>query len=490
MQIIFVIESAGEAVISATVQDTDCKAECKVKVYNHVESVTLNKKTEKLVVNETLQLIATVSPDNLKNDKVVWSSSNPSCAKVDQNGLVTALKAGNAVITVASEEDGSKNASCEIEVVVPVVSVALDKSELSLNVGESSQLNAVVLPADATNRNVIWSSSDPSVAVVSSSGKVTAVSGGTAIITVTTEDGGLSVSCKVTVLVPVSGVSLDKNNLSLAEGQSYTLTATVSPSDANDKSVRWTSADESVATVTVAGVVTAVAKGSTTISVTTNDGGFEASCIVTVRGETEPSMEMVDLGLSVKWANCNLGATSPEELGGYYQWAGVDDVSDTNIYLYWDNCPYHTGTKQDSGWTKYNSKYSYGKVDGKTVLDQDDDAAHVKLGSPWRIPTNNEWNELRSYCTWVWTDNYNKTGVAGYIVTSNKSGYEKNSIFLPAAGDRYYSKIYNVGTYGYYWSSSLNTNYPYGALDLRFTSETVESASFVRYYALSIRPVQ
>ena len=84
--------------------------------------------------------------------------------------------------------------------------------------------------------------------------------------------------------------------------------------------------------------------------------------------------------LSVKWANANLGASSPGDYGGYYQWAGTEDVSDTSIILKWNNCPYHIGYDEYSGWTKYNTDSDYGTVDNKTTLEASDDAATVNLG--------------------------------------------------------------------------------------------------------------
>ena len=172
----------------------------------------------------------------------------------------------------------------------------------------------------------------------------------------------------------------------------------------------------------------------------------------------------VDMGLSVKWATRNLGASKPEEYGGFYQWAGTRDVSDTSIYLYWDNCPYHTGSSYSSGWTKYNTQSSYGTVDNKTTLEASDDAAAVNLGEKWRMPTFAEWIELRDRCSWTWTT---LNGIEGYMVTSNKNG---NSIFLPAA--------------------SLSTDYPYSALSVYFSSGNVYRYNcYRRYYGQSVRPV-
>ena len=215
---------------------------------------------------------------------------------------------------------------------------------------------------------------------------------------------------------------------------------------------------------------------------------------VTFASYEDDSEEYVNLGLSVKWATCNLGASRPEQYGGYYQWAGTADVTSADIYLDFFNCPYHTGSYYSTGWTKYISKYysSYwsgtGKPDDKAVLDPVDDAAHVALGGNWRMPTIDEWYELIGNCTLTWTSNYHGTGVAGMIVASNKEGYTDKSIFLPAAGHRGYDNLYNAGTC-YYWSSSLNTNYPSSASSACFPSDAAVRYYFDRYDGQSVRPV-
>ena len=201
-----------------------------------------------------------------------------------------------------------------------------------------------------------------------------------------------------------------------------------------------------------------------------------------------PEPSLVDLGLSVKWASCNLGASKPTEYGGYYQWAGTKDVSATSIYLDWNNCPYHTGSDIYSGWTKYNTKSSYGTVDNKTVLEPMDDVASVALGGKWRIPTDEEWTELRNTnnCSWTWTT---IDGVNGYKVQSKKPGYTDNWIFLPAAGYRNDGSLNGVGSVGDYWSSSLYTDYPYNAYYMSFFSGYFSRGSSSRYNGRSVRPV-
>ena len=213
-----------------------------------------------------------------------------------------------------------------------------------------------------------------------------------------------------------------------------------------------------------------------------------ASSIGNFTTPAPPEPSLVDLGLSVKWASFNLGASKPSEYGGYYQWAGTKDVSDTGIYLDWDNCPYHTGSNYSSGWTKYNTQSSYGIVDNKTVLEPMDDAATVALGGKWRIPTDTEWSELRntSNCSWTWTT---IDGVIGYKVQSKKPGYTDNWIFLPAAGRRNDDNLNLAGSDGSYWSSSLHTDDTDSAYGMGFYSSYVRRYYRYRYYGRSIRPV-
>ncbi len=194
--------------------------------------------------------------------------------------------------------------------------------------------------------------------------------------------------------------------------------------------------------------------------------------------------EAVDLGLpsGTLWATCNVGAEKPEEYGNYYAWGEVDPKT----YYEWSRGgDYKWGVYNDSdtenyGMTKYNT------TDGKTVLDLEDDTAHVNWGGDWRMPTKAEMDELCNNCTWTWTTDYNGTGVAGHIVTSELNG---NSIFLPAAGYRSNSSLYNAGEYGYYWSSSLLAICPDYAYYLFFYSNNYGCGRYGRYFGVSVRAV-
>lgn len=196
----------------------------------------------------------------------------------------------------------------------------------------------------------------------------------------------------------------------------------------------------------------------------------------------------VDLGLSVKWATCNIGATKPEEYGDYFAWGEVEPKEEYN----WDTYKWATATwdSHREDWaletlTKYCTDSRCGTVDNKIVLYKEDDAAAVNMGGSWRMPTEEEQEELIDECTWTWTDDYNGTGVAGQIVTSKTNG---NSIFLPAAGSRYGSHL-EAGSNGYYWSSSFYSDRSLWAYYLIFDSDNVYNFDYDRYFGRPVRGV-
>ena len=189
--------------------------------------------------------------------------------------------------------------------------------------------------------------------------------------------------------------------------------------------------------------------------------------------------EAVDLGLpsGLKWASCNVGATKPEEYGGYYAWGETEEKSDYS----WSTYKYCYGTNDTM--TKYCKSNRYGTVDNKTTLEPADDVATVKWGGAWRMPTTEEQQELINNCTWTWTT---LNGVNGYRVT----GPNGNSIFLPAAGYRCGAVVNYQGSGGYCWSSSLNSSYCCYACGLCFGSSSYDWYSgYYRYYGLTVRPV-
>ncbi|MGM9747136.1 MAG: hypothetical protein ACI30H_09275 [Paludibacteraceae bacterium] len=204
----------------------------------------------------------------------------------------------------------------------------------------------------------------------------------------------------------------------------------------------------------------------------------------TAPANTENGYEYVDLGLSVKWATCNVGATAPEEYGNHYAWGETEPKSDYSLSTYkWME-------RVDSKIIvkKYCTDANAGTVDNKTVLDPEDDAATVNWGGTWRMPTNDEWKELIDKCTWTWVENFNGSGKNGYEV----KGANGNAIFLPAAG--FYSdgeSISGVGSAAPYWSSSLytaDTSSSAAWMELCYSSG-INNIDAPRYYGHSVRAV-
>lgn len=260
-----------------------------------VEDISIEPQSVRLTPGETCALEAVIVPENATNKNVLWSSSDENVATVDPDGVLTAAGEGRTVVKAISE-DGRKTAICEVEVYiveVPVESVSVEPESLTLEVGEQFTLEATVLPEDATDRSVVWISSNPDVATVSSDGVLTANRRGSLVVTARSRDGKVSDDCQVTVIISVTGVSLEPDELSLKIGTEYGLVAKVIPSDASNRTLIWTSEDETVAKVSDEGKVSAVGLGTTVVEVKTEDGGFTAQCEVTVTEDNSFSGETV-----------------------------------------------------------------------------------------------------------------------------------------------------------------------------------------------------
>lgn len=270
----------GNTVI--TVKAGELSAECQVSVSKvPVESVEIDKDEAEVLLNSMIKLNAVVNPSDATDVVLVWSSEDESIATVDNNGNVRGARLGTTKIFA---EAGGKKDECVVTVVpVPVESVELNKETGELIVGETLQLTAVVNPADATDKTLVWSSSDDNVATVVD-GLVTAVAEGTADITVTC--GDKSDVCHITVnIIPVESITLSASSATLKEGDTYELTAVVTPSNATYKDVEWTSDNEAVATVDASGMVTAVAEGTAVIKA--SSGSVYAECTVTVQAVSQ-----------------------------------------------------------------------------------------------------------------------------------------------------------------------------------------------------------
>lgn len=274
------------------------------------------------------------------------------------------------------------------------------------------------------------------------------------------------------VPVAVTDITLDMTSVTLEVGSSITVTAFVSPFDAEDKSVTWESSDTTVVKVDE-GMISALKPGNASVSATAVGGGKSAACSVTV---TMKRPQVVDLGLSVKWASFNIGANCPEEAGDSFSWGELSPKKDS----YWDRYNYCGGTYDSI--TKYCTMKAYGSVDNKTELDASDDAAVIYWGEGWRIPTNDEWQELEEECL---KESVIVNGVPGLRLTSRTTG---ESIFLPVS----VFSLESTGQSGY-WSSSLCVGYPYMAWEMYLMYEIpyvrTSRGYTERYLPHYIRPV-
>lgn len=277
-----------------------------------------------------------------------------------------------------------------------------------------------------------------------------------------------------------TSLTLSRTALCIEAGGSDTLTVTVKQNyKIMDAAVTFSSSDNGVATVSSQGVISAVKPGKCTV--TAVSGTAMAECNVDVTS-SQVDPQMVDLGLSVKWASFNVGADSPEKTGFLLAWG---ETVPKTIYSHstykFQSGTYYTVT------TKYCDDTEWGIRDDKYILDPDDDAATVLWGSDWRMPTYVEMDELINNCTWTWTT---MNGVEGYKVTGNKEGYTDNSIFLPATGICNAKRQMGAGQFGHYLTSSTSDAGYAAAWKLYFDqSGSIKRIGANRYYGYSIRAV-
>lgn len=439
-------------------------------------SVTLPKvKVKKLALNrtsvsltkkgQTYQLKATASPSNATTKSVTWKSSNTKVVTVNSAGKLTAVGNGSATITATAKDGSKKKVTCKVTVKIPTVvkvsSVSLNKNDLALtSKGQSYQLSASVAPSNASNKSVKWTSGNPKVATVSSSGKVTAVANGNTTITATAADGsGKKDICAVTVNIPkpadptptptpsvvkVSSVSLNQSSLNLTQkGQTARLSATVSPSNATNKSINWSSSNSNVATVNN-GVVTAVGNGSATITATAADGsGKKASCSITVNIPTTPDTQTITLA-GGEGDRCAIGWW--DEIANQIDLTKITwEVSGNTNCIEISGMGYWNGMQQSQlsfRALKQGSVKAIAKYNGNVLR-------------VWNINVTSNWSTYMSYESW-------KKGVEAKIWTNGMSVTDKLSALC--------KYIQTNWTYGpgcsYYYAPDQSTLDCVGATDL------------------------
>ncbi len=316
---------AGTAIITCKTADGKVSSQCTVNVRKkvQVQNITLsygsntNLESKALYKGKSFVAVAQVSPSNATFKDIKWSSSDSTVAAVDSQGRVTAIKAGKAVIKCTSVDNPMVFAACTVTVKVKATGIVMSQATMKVYETKSKTLTATVLPSDATNKNVTWKSNDKTIAKVNSSGNVTGVKPGTTYIVATSADGSFVARCKVTVvdLINTTKVTLSKTSLSIKDGSTATLKATVSPSNATYKTVSWSSSNKKVATVDANGKIKAVAPGTVYITAKTKDTGKTAKCKVTVKAVVPTSVKFTKTSVTVNYGEIvkikNLAVVSP-----------------------------------------------------------------------------------------------------------------------------------------------------------------------------------
>ena len=275
--------SGGSATISVISEDGLKIATCEVYVREPVSGLVLNETSVSTsMAQQQYQLKATVLPEgDGVNRNVTWSSSNESVCTVDENGLVKFVQPGYATI-VCKTEDNAFVAMCNFVINIPVDTITLDYTDEIMRIGDTLRITAAVAPIEASNKTIVWESSNTNVCIVDSTGLVQAVGVGSCTILAKSYDGNATAMCNIYVKQPVTSVVLNVNDITVRQGQVFWLNATCLPENADNKICTWESRDESVCTVENDGKVTAVGAGTTSIIVTNTDSGMTAYCVVTV----------------------------------------------------------------------------------------------------------------------------------------------------------------------------------------------------------------
>lgn len=210
---------------------------------------------------------------------------------------------------------------------------------------------------------------------------------------------------------------------------------------------------------------------------------FSTLFLITTFSSAQSKHQYVDLGLSVKWATCNIGADKPEEHGEYFSWGETENKRINN----WETYRFTEGDKNEISKYCSNSQYGWHELaDSLSALEPDDDVAHKKWGGSWRIPTKAQMKELIDNCTWTWTT---RNDINGYLVTGKKPGYTNRSIFIPVTGTYDDGKIFNPHKQGSYWSRDCGTVYPAYAYTLELSVREASIGMRSRCQSLAVRPV-
>ena len=327
-----VITAKGKGTCTITCTAADgygTKSTCEVTVKQQVTEIAINETTVSLWVGDTKTITATASPTTASNTSINWTSSDENVATVSSEGVITANGEGTCIITCTASDGYGTKSTCEITIKQQVTEIALSETKTSLWVGDTKTITATASPTTASNTSVTWTSSDDKVASVSSEGVITANGEGSCIITCTATDGyGTKSTCEVTVKQQVTEIVLSETTVSLWVGETKTLSATVSPTTANNTSVEWYSSDDNVATVSSDGVITANGEGTCIITCTAADGyGTKSTCEITIKQQvTEIALSETNASLWVGDTKTLTATVSPTTANKTsVEWYSSDD---------------------------------------------------------------------------------------------------------------------------------------------------------------------
>ena len=318
-----------------------------LRIAQAVTGISVSPSSTSVLVNNTVQLTANVTPSGADNKAVTWSSSNTSVATVDQNGKVTGKVAGTCTITATAADGSNVKGTCSLTVIQPATGITLNRTSANIVKDKTLQLTATVTPSNTSNKAVTWSSSNTTIATVNSSGLVTARRVGNCVITATTADGtNLSATCNITVDPQlVTGLSLSQTSAEIVVDKTLTLTATVTPSNADNQALTWTSSDENIAVVNNNGRITAKAVGTARITARTTDGSnISAYCNVTV-------LPQLATGISLNQTNLELNAGNSVQLT-----ATITPANTTDKRVIWSSSSPNTASVSSNGLVTANGK--------------------------------------------------------------------------------------------------------------------------------------
>ncbi len=289
--------AVGETVVTVTSLDSGVFASITITVLPvFVTGIEIDQNAVEINVDEAIVLVAQVIPANAGNPEILWASSDPTIATVDEQGNVIGVSPGITTISATSDEGGFVATTMVTVLPTLVVGISLDPSTVDIPIDETTQLISQIVPSNATNTAVTWSSSDPSIVAVDDEGNIVGLTIGTAIVSVTSVDGNFVATTTVNVLpINVSGITFDISETTIEVNQEQQIFAQIEPSNASDQSLVWSSDDPNVVTVDSEGNLLGIAIGVTTITVTSNDGGFSAQITVTV---VEEFIEVVGFSIS------------------------------------------------------------------------------------------------------------------------------------------------------------------------------------------------